>query len=250
MLKIKDLSVSVEDKKILNNVSLDINDNEIHVIMGPNGVGKSTICKVIMSHPDYKITSGKITFNNFNITNEETSEIAKKGIFFLMQSPTEIPGVTNAEMLRSALIDRGIKENIFEFNKRMNRITETLDIDKSFIHHNINERMSGGEKKKNELLQLYALEPKLILLDELDSGLDIDSLETLSKGILAYKEQSKCSIIIITHHTNILKYIIPDKVHILSGGKFIMEGDIRLAEEIEKSGFKGAIGVADSEENE
>lgn len=250
MLNIKNLCVEVDNKRIIDGFNLSIKSDEIHVIMGPNGVGKSTICKVIMHHPDYKITKGTINFNGEDITNLNTSEIAKKGIFYLMQSPTEIPGVTNAEMLRTALVDRGIKESIFDFNKRVSESASKLDIDKSYIHHNINERMSGGEKKKNELLQLYVLKPELILLDELDSGLDVDALESLSKGIIEYKRSSKCSIIIITHHTNILKYIKPDYVHILSNGKIIESGDISLANKIEESGFKGTINVDSGEEHE
>ena len=247
MLKIKNLEVLVDDKKIIDNLDLSLGNNEIHVIMGPNGVGKSTICKAIMGHPDYKLTNGSIKYNGEEIKGLSTSEIAKKGIFYLMQSPTEIPGVTNAEMLRVALGERGIKTSIFEFNKECNNSCDELMIDKSYIHHNINENMSGGEKKKNELLQLYLLKPSLILLDELDSGLDVDSLETLSKGILAYKEKTKCSIIIITHHTNILKHIVPDKVHILENGKIVMSGDALLAEKIENYGFKGTFNMLESE---
>lgn len=250
MLKIKNLQVSVEDKRILNGVNLSIGTDEIHVIMGPNGVGKSTICKAIMHHPDYKITGGSIKFKDTDITEMTTDKIAQKGIFFLMQNPTEIPGVTNAEMLRTALVDRGIKSSIFEFNKEMDEATKALDIDKSFIHHNINERMSGGEKKKNELLQLYILKPSLILLDELDSGLDIDSLKSLSKVLLEYKDSSKCSILLITHHTNILEYIKPDKVHILEEGRIVTSGDMSLAENVEKRGFKGAFNIDDGEYNE
>lgn len=250
MLKIKDLSVKTSDKEILKGLNLEVGNDQIHVIMGPNGVGKSTICKTIMHHPDYNITKGSITFNNEDITNESTSEIAKKGIFFLMQSPTEIPGVTNAELLRTALVERGIKESIFEFNKHMNDAVSDLHIDKSFIHHNINERMSGGEKKKNELLQLYLLKPNLILLDEVDSGLDIDSLESLSASLLEYKKKSKCSIVLITHHTNIFKYIKPDKVHVLIDGKIILDGDISLAEKIEEFGYKGAFKLSESEVHE
>lgn len=250
MLKIKNLSIVVDDKKIIDDLDLSVGSNEIHVIMGPNGVGKSSICKSIMGHPDYKLENGSIKFNGEEIKGLKTNDIAQKGIFYLMQSPTEIPGVTNAEMLRTALVDRGIKTSIFEFNKECNNSCDELSIDRSYIHHNINENMSGGEKKKNELLQLYLLKPSLILLDELDSGLDIDSLETLSKGILKYKEKTKCSIIIITHHTNILKYIVPDKVHILENGKIVLSGDASLAEKIENYGFRGTFNMLESEKSE
>lgn len=249
MLRIDNLHVSVGKKEILKGLNLKVNKDEIHVIMGPNGAGKSTICNAIMNNPDYTKTSGSCLFNGEDISTLTTDEIAKKGIFFLMQNPVEIPGVTNAEMLRLALSERNEKLSIFEFNKALNSTCEDLNIDKSFIHHNINERMSGGEKKKNELLQLYMLNPKLILLDELDSGLDVDALETLATSLLEYKKVSKCSILIITHHTNILKYITPSKVHILVDGKIVEEGDASLAEKIETYGFKGAYKSDMSDEN-
>ena len=245
MLKIKNLSVEVDGKKILEDLTLSIPKNEIHVIMGPNGIGKSTICKTIMGDKNYKITNGSITYENEDLSTMTSNEISKLGIFYLFQNPIEIPGVTNAEMLRTALVNRGIKESIFEFNRRMNEACEKLSIDKSFIHHNINENMSGGEKKKNELLQIDILKPSLLLLDELDSGLDIDSLKSLTKGLNEYKEETKCSILIITHHTNILEYLHPDKVYILNGGKVILDGDMTLAKSIEKNGFKGAFSISE-----
>lgn len=247
MLKIKNLGVEVDNKRIIDDLDLTIGKDEIHVIMGPNGVGKSTICKVIMGDPSYKITNGYIKFMGEDIVGMPTNEISKRGIFYLMQSPTEIPGVTNAEMLRTALVDRGYKESIFEFNKHMNEAVDKLHIDKEYIHHNINENMSGGEKKKNELLQIYMLKPSLILLDEMDSGLDVDSLNTLSNALLEYKKDTKCSILIITHHTNILKYMHPDKVHILENGHITLEGDALLAEKIEEYGFRGTSVISESE---
>ena len=250
MLKIKNLCAEVENKQILKGINLTVPANNVSVIMGPNGTGKSTICKIIMGDNDYKITKGTIEFNNENITDMSTSEIAQRGIFLVMQNPTEIPGVTNAEMLRTALTARGIKESIFEFNKRLNETCEILHIDKSFIHRNINERMSGGEKKKNELLQLYMLKPSLIILDELDSGLDVDSLNSLSTALMEYKKENKCSIIIITHHTNILKYIEPDAVYVLNNGEIVETGDMSLANSIEKYGFSGAFNMSESDEHE
>ena len=250
MLKIQNLNVKTDDKEILNNINFEAKEDEIHVIMGPNGTGKSTLSKVILGNRlNYKV-SGNIYFDNIDITNKSTSDIAKLGIFYLMQNPTEISGVTNAEMLRLALKEKGIEENIFAFNKRLNAVCEKLNIDKSFIHKNINENMSGGEKKKNELLQLYVLEPKLIILEELDSGLDIDSLKTLSNALLEYKKESKCTIIIITHHLNILNYLKPDKVHILNNGTFIASGDIKLAKQIEENGFKGTFDIDGDKINE
>lgn len=245
MLKLENLNIEANNKKIINNLNLKISKGEIHVIMGPNGAGKSTILNAIMRNPNYNITSGKILFNNEDISNLETNEISKRGIFLLAQNPTEISGVTNAEMLRVASQARGIKESIFEFNKRLNETCAKLGIDKSYIHHNINEQMSGGEKKKNELLQMFILKPSLILLDELDSGLDIDSLKYLSLQLNEYKKLNNASILIITHHTNILEYLEPDKVHILNNGTIVIDGDKKLAEAIEKNGFKGAFSISD-----
>lgn len=245
MLKLDNLTIEVEGKKIIDGLSLSIPRGEIHVIMGPNGVGKSTIVKTIMGDSNYKVTKGKILYDNEDLSKLTTSEIAKRGIFMLEQNPTEIPGVTNAEMLRAALTDRGVKESIFEFNKRLTKATQNIGIDQSFLHRNINEFMSGGEKKKNELLQIEVLRPSMILLDELDSGLDIDSLKTLSEALNRYKDETKASLLIITHHTNILEYLHPDKVYILNGGRIAMEGDMTLAYSIEKNGFKGAFSVSE-----
>lgn len=243
MLKINNISVEVEDKLILDELSLSVKENEIHVIMGPNGAGKSTICKTIMAHPDYKIKKGTIKFNGKTISSMTTDAISREGIFYLMQNPTEIPGVTNAELLRAVSHETNENKSIFEFNKELNNLCSELNIDKSYIHHEINVRMSGGEKKKNEFLQLCELKPKLILLDELDSGLDVDALKDLSTSLLKYKSENGASIIIITHHTNILDYITPDYVHILKNGRIVTSGDIELAKKIEKDGFTGAIDV-------
>jgi len=244
MLKIKNLSIFVDEEKIIDSLNLNIPRGETHVIMGPNGAGKSTILKTIMNDPSYKKT-GKIEYNNEDITDMSTDEIAKRGVFLLLQNPTEISGVTNAEMLRAAREDRGIKESIFEFNRALTLACDRNNIDKSFIHRNINEFMSGGEKKKNELLQIEILKPSLILLDELDSGLDIDSLRAIATRLEEYKKETKASILIITHHTNILEYLHPDKVYILSKGKIILDGDKTLADSVEKNGFKGAFSISE-----
>ena len=244
MLSIKNLTVKVNDKTILHDFNLDIKDGEIVTLMGPNGVGKSTICKVIMGDPTYKIVSGSIEYNGEDLLSLTTDERSRKGIFLLSQNPIELEGITNAEVLRSALeCKTGEHVNIFEFNKKVTEICNKLNIPASFIHRGVNEGMSGGEKKKNEILHLYVLEPKLILLDELDSGLDVDSLKNLSKSLMDYKDES-VSILIITHHTNILEYIKPDKVSILSGGSIVKEGPSSLASEIEISGF-GAYEVSE-----
>lgn len=237
MLSIKNLTVKVNDKIILHDFNLDINDGEIVTLMGPNGVGKSTICKVIMGDPTYEILSGTVFFNGEDLLSLSTDERSRKGIFLLAQNPIELEGISNADVLRSALeCKTGKHVDIFEFNKKVTEICKKLNIPASFIHRGVNEGMSGGEKKKNEILHLYVLEPKLILLDELDSGLDVDSLKSLSASLMEYKDDS-VSILIITHHTNILEYIKPDRVAILSGGEIVKIGDNTLANDIEKFGF-------------
>ena len=251
MLKIKNLTVSSKDKKeILKDLNLEINENEVHVIMGQNGTGKSTLCKTILGDRINFDVKGKITYENEDITNMPVSEIAKKGIFMLFQNPLEIAGVTNAEMLRLALSERGIHKSIFEFNKELNEVLKKVGLPKEFLHRGINERMSGGERKKNEMLHLYILKPKLIILDELDSGLDIDSLKSITKNLKEYKNENNCSIIIITHHLNILEGLKPDKVHIINDGKIAVSGDYNLAKKIEKEGFSGAFNINAGEENE
>ncbi|MBQ6687555.1 MAG: Fe-S cluster assembly ATPase SufC [Bacilli bacterium] len=238
MLQIKNLTASVERKKIINGLDLEINDSEIHVLMGPNGVGKSTICKILLKDENYTISSGVIIFNGTKINDLNTTEVARLGIYLVNQNPIGIEGVTNAEMLRTALSDiTGERVGIFEFNKKLENICKELDIPKEFIHREINVGMSGGERKKNELMHLWMLEPKFIILDELDSGLDVDALKVVSESINKYYEKFKPSILIITHHNKILEYIKPHKVHVLKDGKIIKSGDITLAKEIENSGF-------------
>ena len=238
MLKIDNLTVSVNDKVILKNLNLDIEPGKIVTIMGPNGIGKSTICKVIMGDPNYKIEEGSITYRGEDLLTLSVDERSKKGIYLVNQNPIEVEGVSNAEMLRSALECRkGEKTNFFEFNKEITKICEELNIPVSFIHRNINEGMSGGEKKKNELMQLYVLKPNLILLDELDSGLDVDALKDLSTSLKNYMSDD-VSILIITHHTSILEYLKPDYVHIMNEGKIVKTGNYELAKMIEKSGFR------------
>lgn len=237
MLIIKKLTVSINDKEILRDFSLEIPDGKITAIMGPNGIGKSTICKVIMGDPNYKVIKGSITYNNEDLLSMSVDERSKKGIYLINQNPIEIEGVTNAEMLRTALECRtGEYVNFFDFNKKVTTICEKLDIPVSFIHRGINEGMSGGEKKKNELLHLYVLEPKFVILDELDSGLDVDSLKTLSLALKEYLSDD-VSFLIITHHTSILEYLTPDYVHILKDGHIVKSGDFNLALDIESKGF-------------
>lgn len=251
MLEIKNLTAYANDKKIIADLNLQINDGEIHTIMGPNGVGKSTICKILMGDKEYLINKGSITYNNKNILKMAPNEIANNGIFLLSQSPIAIEGVTNAEMLRSALgIKTGKPVNIFAFNKKMETICEKLDLPKSFIHREINVGMSGGERKKNELLHLWMLEPSFIILDEIDSGLDVDALKVVSSSLNEYYEQYKPSILIITHHTEILNYLKPNYVHILKSGSIVKTGSSTLADYIEKNGFNGAFEVDEKGNNE
>lgn len=249
MLKIKDLTVSINDKVILDNFSMDISDGEIVALMGPNGIGKSTICKVIMGDPNYKIESGSIEYNGCNLLSLNTVERSREGIYLVSQNPIEIEGVTNADMLRTAIECRTKEHsNFFEFNKKVTEICKRLDIPASFIHRGVNVGMSGGEKKKNELLHLYMLNPTFIILDELDSGLDVDSLKELAISLNEYMKDD-ISMLIITHHTSILEYIRPNHVHILKSGHIVASGDYSLAEEIEKNGFSAyEVGEIESHE--
>lgn len=238
MLQIKNLTVSVDNKKILDNFNVDINDGEIHALMGQNGTGKSTLCKVLMKDPEYTIESGSILWNGKDLTKMTTTEIAREKVFLLNQNPIAIEGVSNAEMLRMALSEiNGKQVGIFEFSKKLEEICKSLGLPNSFIHREINVGMSGGERKKNELIHLWMLEPNLILLDEIDSGLDVDAINTVSESISKYYEKFKPTILIITHHKKILDLIKPHKVHIIKNGQIIMNGDITLAEKIENEGF-------------
>ena len=247
MLEIKNLTVSVLDKIILKDFNLSINKNEIHTLMGLNGSGKSTICKVLMGDNNYKVESGSIFYKNIDLLKLDTVERARLGIFLVNQNPMEIEGVKNSEMLKVALEAKtGRHYNIFEFSKIMNNVCEKLNIDKSFIHRNINEGMSGGEKKKNELMHLWVLEPDFIILDEIDSGVDIDNLNIISESLLEYFNTHSCSMLIVTHHTNILEKLRPNYVHILSDGKITENGDYSLAEKIEKNGFNKANKVSEN----
>lgn len=251
MLSIKNLTVSVENKTILKNFNLEINTNEIHTLMGINGSGKSTICKVLMGDPQYKVDEGSIFYKDVDLLKMNTTERARNGIFLVNQNPIEIEGVKNSEMLRMALEAKTDKNiDIFSFSKLMNSICEKIKVDKSFIHRGINENMSGGERKKNELMHLWVLEPDLILLDEIDSGVDVDNLNTITESLKDYFDTHSCSFLIITHHTNILKKLVPNYVHILENGKIVKTGDYTLAENIENNGFTGTNKVSEKYNNE
>ena len=206
MLKIDNLTVSADDKIILNNLNLDINDGEIHVLMGQNGTGKSTLSKVLMAHPDYKILNGSIIYNDKAINDLDTTSISRLGVFLLSQNPIEIEGISNSEMLRNTLSEiNNEKVDIFKFNKKLTEVCNIIEMPKEYVHRDINFNMSGGEKKKNELLHLFMLEPKFVILDEIDSGLDVDALKVVGTSLKKYYDLYKPSILIITHHADILK---------------------------------------------
>ena len=250
MLKINKLNVVVGDKKILNDFSLDIKPGEIHAIMGPNGTGKSTLSKVIMGSKNYTIDSGTIKFNNKDITKMTTDERAREGIFLSMQNPISIDGVQNSEFIKTALnSNRETPIGLYEFIKNVTEKTKELEIPDEMIHRSLNVGASGGERKKNEVLQMCMLEPKLVILDELDSGLDIDSLKICTKEINKYLEEHKdTGVLIITHYPRILEYIKPDYVHMMVNGTIVKTGDYNLAFEIEKNGYEKV--VVDENNNE
>lgn len=237
MLKIEDLSTSIDDKDILKNFYLNINAGEVHALMGPNGTGKSTLSKVILNNKKYQKLSGKIMFDDVDITNMSTDEIARKGIFLCNQLPCEIDGVTTADFLRTALNEKE-EVSLYQYIKKINSAVKDLKMDENMIHRSMNKGFSGGEKKKNEILQLKVLEPKFIILDELDSGLDVDSLKIVCENINSYlKEHENTSVLIITHYPKILQYIKPDYVHVMVNGNIKKTGDASLALEIEEKGY-------------
>ena len=253
MFKIDNLNVKIKDtdKKILKDFSLTINDGEIHAIMGPNGVGKSTLSKAIMHHPDYVIESGSITYNEKTLNDLTTDEIARSGIYLLMQDPSIIDGVSNSEALRTALKERGSDTNLYSFITKMKKELDSLNLPKDAMHRSINKGLSGGERKKNEVLGLKVLTPSFIILDELDSGLDVDSLKVVANNINDYlKENKDTSVLIITHYSRVLDLIKPDYVHEMKDGKIVKTGDITLAKQIEKTGFTGVNEVEPSENYE
>ena len=243
MLSIKNIDVLVDNKKVLNNFSLDINDGSIHVIMGPNGVGKSTLSRVIMGDNNYKVTNGDILFNNENIVGMSTDVRSKKGIFLVMQNPMEIDGVSNQDFLRTAMSSHaGKKVGLYDFILKCEKAIDELQMDNNLIHRSLNVGFSGGEKKKNEVLQLKLLKPKFIILDELDSGLDVDSVKIVAKNIMEYKnENPDVSILIITHLPKLLEYLKPDYVHVLVNGMIYETGSYELAKKIENNGYNEYI---------
>ena len=238
LLKIKDLHVNAGEKEILKGLNLQINKGEVHVIMGPNGAGKSTLANVILNNPEYTRTEGDIIFENENINDLRTDERAKKGIFMSFQSPEEIPGISVQNFIKSAKVAKDEKPvRIFEFKKNLEQTMKDLNMNVEYSNRDLNVGFSGGEKKKNEILQMLMLEPKLSILDETDSGLDVDAIKTVSKGINMYHNENN-GVLIITHGTKILENLHVDYVHILVNGKIIKIADGSLAQEIEKQGYE------------
>lgn len=247
ILNITDLKVSISNKEILKGLNLKIGNGQVHAIMGPNGSGKSTLAQTIVGHPEYKVTSGDVIYNGSSILESSVEERAIAGIFLSFQYPVEIPGVGNIYFLRTALNSirkaKGFKEiDAMDFLKIVKEKMKLLDIDPAFINRSVNEGFSGGEKKRNEILQMSVLEPRLAVLDEIDSGLDIDSLRILGQGIEKLKDGDR-SILIITHYRRLLEYIKPDHVHVMVDGRIIRSGDYNLALELEKDGYAEYVRV-------
>lgn len=239
MLKIDNISVCLKEnnKEILNNINISINDNTTHVLMGPNGAGKSSLVKAIMHHPSYQIQDGKVYYNDIDITNEDTSFIAKNGIYYISQTPVSIEGITNMEMIRTSLLDKGIKQDIFSFKKECTKICEKLKLPKSFLNRYINEGMSGGERKKNELFGMWLLKPSLVILDEVDSGLDVDALKLVGESLKEYQKETGASILLITHQEKLINMFDNVLVHVIANNTVIENGDKLLATDIINNGF-------------
>lgn len=237
MLKITDLVVSVEDKTILKGINLTINPGEIHVVMGTNGAGKSTLANAIMGNPAYKVKEGTIDFEGVDITGLPTNERAKKGIFMSFQTPVSVPGVTVENLIRTSKATiTGQTQKVLAFKKELKKHMEALNFDPSYAQRYVNDGFSGGERKKNEILQMSILNPKLAILDETDSGLDVDAVRIVSEGVNRFHNENN-SVLIITHHSSILQKLKPDFVHILIDGKIVKTGDASLVKEIEEKGY-------------
>ena len=241
-LEIKDLQVSINDNKILKNLNLSIKQGEIHAIMGPNGSGKSTLSKVLTGHPSYCCTGGEILFKGTNIIDLEPEDRSHLGIFLAFQYPIEVPGVSNEDFLRLAYNEKQKFYNKpevdpLEFLKIINEKLKLVNMSPVFLSRNVNEGFSGGEKKRNEILQMILLDAELSILDETDSGLDIDALKIISNGINSFMTPTK-SIILITHYQRLLDYITPNYVHVMQNGKIVKTGTLELAKELEKKGYE------------
>jgi Fe-S cluster assembly ATP-binding protein len=241
MLEVKDLHVSAEGKEILKGLTLQVNPGEVHAIMGPNGSGKSTLARALSGHPEYQVTSGGILFEGKDLLEMDPDERAREGVFMAFQYPVEIAGVNNSYFLKAALNAKrkhhGQPElDAMEFMQLVTEKSKVLELDKSMLSRNVNEGFSGGEKKRNEIFQMALLEPTLAILDETDSGLDIDALKLVANGVNAMRGPGR-AFIVVTHYQRLLNYIVPDFVHVLSGGRIVKSGGKELALELEAKGY-------------
>ncbi|WP_276357510.1 Fe-S cluster assembly ATPase SufC [Cohnella caldifontis] len=248
--EIRGLKATIEGKEILKGIDLKIQGGEIHAIMGPNGTGKSTLASALMGHPKYEVTDGEVTLNGEDVLEMEVDERARAGLFLAMQYPSEITGVTNADFLRSAINARrgeGNEISLIKFIRLMEGKMKELEMDPEFMHRYLNEGFSGGEKKRNEILQMMMLEPKLVILDEIDSGLDIDALKIVAAGVNAMRSEER-GFLVITHYQRLLNYIKPDFVHVMMQGRIVKSGGPELAERLEAEGYdwvKEELGIVD-----
>ena len=241
VLEVKDLHVAIEDKEILKGVNLVMKTGEIHAIMGPNGTGKSTLSAAILGNPNYEVTKGEVLFDGKNILDLEVDERARLGLFLAMQYPSEIPGISNAEFMRAAINARREEDekiSVMQFLKKLDKKMDLLNMPEEMAERYLNEGFSGGEKKRNEILQLLMIEPTFAILDEIDSGLDIDALKVVAKGINEMRGEG-FGALIITHYQRLLNYIVPDVVHIMMDGRVVLTGDAELAKRLEAEGYAG-----------
>ncbi len=251
LLKIEGLKARVEDNEILNGIDMTVNSGEVHVIMGPNGAGKSTLGSCIIGDPRYVKTGGRIIFKGVDITDESTDKIAKMGILLSFQNPIEVPGITLANFIRTALeLKTGTRIRMWDFRKELEKTMKILNMDVSYADRDLNVGFSGGEKKKAEILQLLMLKPDLAILDETDSGLDVDAVHIVSKGVEEYKKQVGGALMIITHSTRILEALNIDKTHVLVNGRIVDQGDAHLVNEINDNGFERFINCENCKNDE
>ncbi len=241
MLEIKNLHANIESKEILKGINLKVNAGEVHAIMGPNGSGKSTLAQVLAGHEEYQVTKGEVTYNGKNLLELSPEDRAREGLFLAFQYPIELPGVSNTNLLKTALNEirkyRGLEQvDAMEFLSLIKEKTKLVELDQRLLSRSVNEGFSGGEKKRNEIFQMAVLEPKLAILDETDSGLDIDALKIVANGVNALKSKEN-SVIVVTHYQRLLNYIIPDFVHVLYNGKIVKSGGKELALELEDKGY-------------
>ena len=238
LLRCRGLSAAVEDKQILHDIDLQVPQGEVHVLMGPNGAGKSTLGHVLMGNPAYEVIGGDIEFDGADITELTPDKRSQAGLFLSFQAPVEIPGVPLRSFLRAMMEGRGEKLKNKEFRKKTQALAETLDMDPAYLDRELGVGFSGGEKKKVEMLQLLLLQPKLAILDETDSGLDVDALSVVSRGMELYREQCDGTLLIITHNTRILEHLNVDRVHVMVSGHMVAEGTAELIDEIDAQGFE------------